>query len=586
MAKGESLYTFPKLMGSANYKKWSRDMAFALQEAELWSYVTGARRMPREIPYPSDKETEETEEQLEKRDQRDLERLEFEEKQRRVIGKIGKMCTDDVQQEFLSMRDLTKGEVWKPKDLWDHLKARYTLKHWSAKWATFNRLEEIEYEKCKSIEEYGSLVRDIKSEIMDISLSVEQIIVLKLLNGLGTSFSTYLTILNEQARREEKFPALDELLKNLEDEESRVRQDPTVIANMLKAKKKAKNNPSGEESEEDKGKEKDKCERCGKKHSGKCKHSNSICNGCGKKGHLERVCKSKEKNGSNDASKSKNEVVCAIKAYLGTTQGEPLICMAKSHPNTPNPSELLLDSGATAHIICNKHLFKEGAFRSETGFLETGSGEVLPTEGKGSLLIPLDDGKGRFTDLILTDVLYASRLKFNLISTRKLGKKGIATHLMEDDEPARLMYKGKVIGLAKIINDQYTLQTTTPVKTLSVTSKTSIQTWHERLGHLSYQNLFKLNQLAKGVTIEGPIPQDICGPCVMGRQQRKVNRLPRTRSSEVLGLIHSDIGGPLPMTRFGERYYITMKDDFNGALWFYLLKTKDQEFECFKQFKV
>ena len=79
MAKGESLYTFPKLMGSGNYKKWSRDMAFALQEAELWNYVTGARKMPREIPPPPQKadETppEETEKQLEKRDKRDLERL-------------------------------------------------------------------------------------------------------------------------------------------------------------------------------------------------------------------------------------------------------------------------------------------------------------------------------------------------------------------------------------------------------------------------------------------------------------------------------------------------------------------------------
>lgn len=34
---------------------------------------------------------EETEEQLEKRDQPDLERLDFEEKQRRVVGKIGEM---------------------------------------------------------------------------------------------------------------------------------------------------------------------------------------------------------------------------------------------------------------------------------------------------------------------------------------------------------------------------------------------------------------------------------------------------------------------------------------------------------------
>lgn len=81
-------------------------MAFALQEAQLWSYMTGARKIPREIPLPPNKTIEggavleETEEQLDKRVQRDIERLEVEEKQRRVVGRIGKMCTDDVQQEF------------------------------------------------------------------------------------------------------------------------------------------------------------------------------------------------------------------------------------------------------------------------------------------------------------------------------------------------------------------------------------------------------------------------------------------------------------------------------------------------------
>lgn len=110
-------------------------MAFALQEAELWSYVTGAQRMPREIPYRPNISSDgsavlgETEEQIEKRDQQDLERLEFVEKQKKVVGKIGKMCIDNVQQEFLSMRDLTKGETWNPKDLWEHLKTRYILKN-------------------------------------------------------------------------------------------------------------------------------------------------------------------------------------------------------------------------------------------------------------------------------------------------------------------------------------------------------------------------------------------------------------------------------------------------------------------------
>lgn len=105
-------------------------MAFALREAELWRYVTGARKRPREIPYRPNKSSDggtvpgETEKQLEKRDQRNLERLESQEKQRRVVGKIDKMCTDEVQQEFLSMKDLNKEETWNPKDLWEHLKTR------------------------------------------------------------------------------------------------------------------------------------------------------------------------------------------------------------------------------------------------------------------------------------------------------------------------------------------------------------------------------------------------------------------------------------------------------------------------------
>lgn len=78
------------------------------------------------------------------------------------------MCTDEVQQEYLAVKDLAKGETWDLKDLWEHLKSRYALKNWSAKWATFNQLEEITNGKCKSIEEYGSLVRNIKAEITDI----------------------------------------------------------------------------------------------------------------------------------------------------------------------------------------------------------------------------------------------------------------------------------------------------------------------------------------------------------------------------------------------------------------------------------
>lgn len=77
------------------------------------------------------------------------------------------------------------------------------------------------------IEEYGCLVRDIKGEITDVSLTVEQIIVLNLLNELGSSLSTYRTILNEQALREEDFPGRTDCSKTWKTE-SPMRQKPHI----------------------------------------------------------------------------------------------------------------------------------------------------------------------------------------------------------------------------------------------------------------------------------------------------------------------------------------------------------------------
>ena len=78
------------------------------------------------------------------------------------------------------------------------------------------------------------------AELNNINLSIEQVMLLKLLNGLRDFFLTYLKILNEQARRDKSFPKLDELLKNLEDEESWARQDAVAIINIISKTKKVK----------------------------------------------------------------------------------------------------------------------------------------------------------------------------------------------------------------------------------------------------------------------------------------------------------------------------------------------------------
>ena len=95
-----------------------------------------------------------------------------------------------------------------------------------------------------------------------------------------------------------------------------------------------------------------------------------------------------------------------------------------------------------------------GTYKEESSYLETGSGERILSEGVGSVLVPLRNGNGYQTDLILTRVRYSSALRYNLISTRRLVRDGIETRLRAYGQPSELIYKETVLGFADSINQQ------------------------------------------------------------------------------------------------------------------------------------
>ena len=58
------------------------------------------------------------------------------------------------------------------------------------------------------------------------------------------------------------------------------------------------------------------------------------------------------------------------------------------------------------------------------------------------------------------------------------------------------------------------------------------------------------------------------------------------RTNELLGLIHSDVCGPLSSTARGDfQYFITFIDNFNRYGYVYLMKHKSESSEKFKVFK-
>ncbi len=96
----EDEYTFKKFPGSHNYQQWTRDRNFALGEARLWKHLEEtAIAIPALMPKGNDSKDR-------------MERFyacygkiyEFEDNARKAIAKIGKMCTETVQKEFLSVK--------------------------------------------------------------------------------------------------------------------------------------------------------------------------------------------------------------------------------------------------------------------------------------------------------------------------------------------------------------------------------------------------------------------------------------------------------------------------------------------------
>ena len=81
--------------------------------------------------------------------------------------------------------------------------------------------------------------------------------------------------------------------------------------------------------------------------------------------------------------------------------------------------------------------------------------------------------------------------------------------------------------------------------------------------------------------------KEVCVDYAMGKNSR--SSFPKGqawRAFYTLQLVHSDICGPMQTPSIGKNFYfLTFIDDYSRMCWIYFLKTKDEAFTYFKEFK-
>jgi len=110
--------------------------------------------------------------------------------------------------------------------------------------------------------------------------------------------------------------------------------------------------------------------------------------------------------------------------------------------------------------------------------------------------------------------------------------------------------------------------------------------WHRRMGHLHHGALRILRKTVTGVPDLSTKRDDVCKGCALGKYAKEAFPRSKNRSKSVLGLIHLDICRQMSTKALsGVEYFVTFIDDHSRKTRIYFLKTKDEVFCRFKEFK-
>ena len=353
--------------------------------------------------------------------------------------------------------------------------------------------------------------------------------------------------------------SLPKLLNMLKTAESHIKKEKAPLLLIDKKKKSGKKgfkrlNPKSGISKNKKGKKASK---------------QSTCFFCGKAGHWKRNCKAylaSVKPGASDGPKGMYEI-------------HAILTLNSSVSNT-----WVLDTACGYHIckflqgLHKLKVLKEGDFN-----LYGAGGDIIQAEAVGTYILKLPLGKV----LELDNCYYMPKIIRNIVSIPLLLKQGYVMDVKSTG--CSIMLSNEIICSGIFSNGLLTLSLDNSVFHVNNKRKrenfNNTLLWHCRLGHVSES---RISKLYKEKFLEPYEYESLgtCESCLMGKMTKTPFSGHGERTTELLGLIHTDVCG-LMMTqaRGGYSYFITFIDDLSRFGYVYLMKHKSEAFDKFKEYQ-
>lgn len=146
---------------------------------------------------------------------------------------------------------------------------------------------------------------------------------------------------------------------------------------------------------------------------------------------------------------------------------------------------------------------------------------------------------------------------------------------------------GKLVAIATKDNDLYKMSSQVTLdKTIEVNNSVvgDKEKWHRKLGHVNfkYLNMLSRHQLVEGITPNLDSEYMKCKTCIQNKMHNVRFENNRRKAEDILEIVHTDLNGPHQTKGInGEQYFLTFIDDYSKLIQIYVIKTKDEVYECF-----
>lgn len=299
-----------------------------------------------------------------------------------------------------------------------------------------------------------------------------------------------------------------------------------------------------------------------------CPKKDLKCHECGDVRHLVARCPRR---------KHRKSYVREPKQKEETKTEKTMIAFFTNGNKETIKDEWFIDSGATAHVCNNKEYFEKLEEGKTDKEILVANNSKVKVHGTGTVKLVIGN-----ETVVLKKVSFAPQMCTNLISVRRITENGYEVLFTQGE--CKVMDKNEsVVMKGRLLDGMYRVKakSTTEMVCFSREIENGID-WHRKLGHPGYASMRFLNGKEENFSL----PDEKCKVCVMGKQTRVSYKAQGKKNNELLGLIHTDVNGPMPVESIGgHRYFVSFIDDYSKKVFLYPIKLKSEVYDKMVHFK-